>query len=94
MYFLQKLINFHIAAASFTSRPLTSDDLDQLLLPTRTSPNGVPYSLSLPSHWREIKYFQLHRQSPVHLHLGEGKKVTTRVWQHQPPSMEYYREDR
>ena len=78
----------------YLTRPLTSTELDELLVPTRTSPDGVPYSLTLPSHWTEIHYFQLHRSSPIHLHLGEGKRVTTRVCHHQPPSMEHYRSER
>ena len=80
--------------AGYLSQPLTSTELDQLLVGTRTSPDGVPYSLSLPNHWAEIHYFQLHRQSPLHLHLGKGRRVTTKVWHHQPPSMEYCRDDK
>ena len=82
-----------ITIAAVLGRPLTSSELDQLLLLTQTASEGVPFSGSTPGDWREISLLQYHRQSPIHLHKDrrrgkkeEGAGQTSRIWQYQPPS--------
>ena len=81
-----------VLAALLTQR-LTPALLDHLLSLTYTSPVGVAYTGSTPSHWREISLQQYHRKVPTHMHTVPGDPSSeshapdshTRVWQYLPP---------